>query len=75
MLQALKQVQTLQEVAQIASIASAVGTAYFLGHGTDLVSVPVAATVLLAAALVVAKKKLRTLETRFGFLDWQHSEH
>lgn len=74
-LQALKQVQTLQEVTQIASIASAVGAAYLLGQGTDLVSLPVAATLILAAAMLAAKKKLETLETRFGFLDWQHSEH
>lgn len=74
-LQALQQVQTLQEITQIASIASAVGTAYFLGHGTDLVSVPVAATLILAAAMIAANKKLKSLEARFGFLDWQHSEH
>lgn len=75
LLQALKQVQTGQELAHVASVASALGTAYYLGQGTDLVSLPVAATLLLAAALLVAKKKLQDLEKRFGFLDWQHSEH
>ena len=74
-LQALKQVHTLQEVTQIASIASAVGTAYLLGQGTDLVSLPVAATLILAAAMLAAKRHLTRLEARFGFLDWQHSEH
>ena len=75
LLQALKQVQTGQEITQVASVASALGTAYYLGQGTDLVSLPVAATLLLAAALLVANKKLQDLEKRFGFLDWQHSEH
>ena len=28
-----------------------------------------------AAAVHVANKKLQDLEKRFGFLDWQHSEH
>ena len=73
--QALKQVQTLQEVTQVASVAAALGTAYFLGQGTDLISLPVAATLIMAAALLVANKKLKSLEARFGFLDWQHSEH
>lgn len=72
---ALKQVQTLQEVTQVASVAAALGTAYFLGQGTDLISLPVAATLIMAAALLVANKKLKSLEARFGFLDWQHSEH
>lgn len=72
---ALKQVQTGQEITQVASVASALGTAYYLGQGTDLVSLPVAATLLLAAALLVANKKLQDLEKRFAFLDWQHSEH
>ena len=75
LLQALKQVQTGQEIAQVASVASALGTAYYLGQGTELISLPVVATLLLAAALLVAKKKLQDLESRFGFLDWQHSEH
>jgi len=75
LLQALEQVQTGQEITQVASVASALGTAYYLGQGTDLVSLPVAATLLLAAALLVANKKLQDLEKRFGFLDWQHSEH
>ncbi len=75
LLQALKQVQTGQEITQVASVASVLGTAYYLGQGTDLVSLPVAATLLLAAALLVANKKLQDLEKRFGFLDWQHSEH
>ena len=75
LLQALKQVQTLQEVTQIAGVVAVVGTAYFLGQGTDPVSLPVASTVTLAAALLAATKKLKSLETRFGFFDWQHSEH
>jgi len=74
-LQALKHVQNLQEVTKVSSVASALSTAHLLGHGADPVSVPVAATLLLAAALLVASKKLQELEKRFGFLDWQHSEH
>ena len=73
-LQALNQVHTLQEVTHIASVASAVGTAYLLGQGTDLVSLPVAATLILVTAMLAAKKNLTRLEARFGFLHWQHSE-
>ena len=75
MLQALQNVQTLQEVAKIAIVASVLCTTYLLGQGSDFVSVPVGASLVLAAAMLVAAKKLQSLETRFGFLDWQHSEH
>lgn len=72
---ALQNVQTLQEVAKIAIVASVLCTTYLLGQGSDFVSVPVGASLVLAAAMLVAAKKLQSLETRFGFLDWQHSEH
>ena len=74
-MQALKRVQLLQEAARYGSVASALGTAYFLGHGSDFVTAPVVGTLVLSAAMLVAEKKLKELEIHFGFLDWQHSEH
>ena len=74
-MQALQNTQKLQEATKFSGIAAVLGTAYLLGQGTDLLSVPVAASLILGAASVVASKKLQQLEKHFGFLDWDHTEH
>ena len=74
-MQALKQVRLLQGVSHYGSLAPLLGMAYLFGHGSGLTSLPVLASLLLAAGLLVAEKKLQQLELHFGFLDWQHSEH
>lgn len=75
LMQAVQQIKALQQGVKVASIASLLLAAGLLGQGTDVVSPPVIAPLLLAAGCTVAGAKLQQLQKHFGFLDWQHSEH
>ena len=74
-LQAVQQMQALEQSAKVASVASVLVTTGLLGQGTKALSVPVIASLLVAAGGSVAVLKLQQLQKHFEFLDWQHSEH
>lgn len=73
--QAVQQIQALQQAAKLGTVAALLITSGLLGQGTDAVSVPVIAALASAAGGTVAGLKLQQLQKHFGFLDWQHSEH
>ena len=67
--------QLLEQSGKVASVVSLLVTAGLLGQGTNALSVPVIASLLVAVGGSIAVLKLQQLQKHFEFLDWQHSEH